>query len=71
MQGAFTGAVRDTLGKVAAAETGTLFLDEVGDLPPALQPKLLRLLQEKRYERVGDTRTRGGRAGPRGDQPAP
>src|SRR5207245_3483580 len=43
---------------VAAAEGGTLFLDEIADLPPALQPKLLRLLQEKRYERVGETRTR-------------
>src|SRR5205085_649238 len=58
VQGAFTGAVRDTLGKVAVAEGGTLFLDEIGDLPPALQPKLLRLLQEKRYERVGETQTR-------------
>jgi NtrC-family two-component system response regulator AlgB len=57
VKGAFTGAVRDTPGKVAAAAGGTLFLDEVGDLPPAVQPKLLRLLQEKRYERVGDTRT--------------
>jgi NtrC-family two-component system response regulator AlgB len=58
VRGAFTGAVQDTLGKVAAAEEGTLFLDEIGDLPLALQPKLLRLLQEKRYERVGETRTR-------------
>ncbi|MBI3412152.1 MAG: sigma-54-dependent Fis family transcriptional regulator [Planctomycetes bacterium] len=58
VRGAFTGAVQDTLGKVAAAEDGTLLLDEIGDLPPALQPKLLRLLQEKRYERIGETRTR-------------
>jgi NtrC-family two-component system response regulator AlgB len=58
VQGAFTGAVRDTIGKVAAAEGGTLFLDEIGDLPLTLQPKLLRLLQEKQYERVGETRTR-------------
>src|SRR5258707_1516369 len=48
----------DTVGKVAVAEGGTLFLDEVGDLPAPLQPKLLRLLQEKRYERVGETQTR-------------
>ena len=58
VQGAFTGAVRDTTGKVAAAEGGTLFLDEIGDLPLALQPKLLRLLQEKCYERIGETQTR-------------
>ena len=58
MQGAFTGAVRDTIGKVATADGGTMFLDEIGDLPIALQPKLLRLLQEKQYERVGETRTR-------------
>ncbi len=57
-RGSFTGAIRDTIGKLAAAEGGTLFLDEVGDLPPALQPKLLRLLQEKRYERIGETATR-------------
>ncbi len=60
VQGAFTGAVRDTIGKVAVAEGGTLLLDEIGDLPLALQPKLLRLLQEKCYERVGETQTRAG-----------
>ncbi|CAN5371846.1 sigma-54-dependent response regulator transcription factor AlgB [soil metagenome] len=58
VKGAFPGAFQDTIGKIAVAEGGTLFLDEIGDLPLALQPKLLRLLQEKRYERVGDTRTR-------------
>jgi two-component system, NtrC family, response regulator AlgB len=58
VRGAFTGALQDTLGKLSVAESGTLFLDEIGDLPLALQPKLLRVLQEKRYERVGDTRTR-------------
>jgi len=57
-RGSFTGAVRDVAGKVEAAEGGTLFLDEVGDLPAAIQPKLLRFLQERRYERVGETRTR-------------
>lgn len=60
VRGAFTGAVVDTVGKVAVAEGGTLFLDEIGDLPLALQPKLLRLLQDKRYERVGDPRTQVG-----------
>ncbi len=54
VRGSFTGAVQDTWGKVAAAEGGTLFLDEIGDLPMSLQPKLLRLLQEKQYERVGE-----------------
>jgi NtrC-family two-component system response regulator AlgB len=50
--------VRDQVGRVAAAEGGTLFLDEVGELPGPLQAKLLRLLQEKCYERVGDIQTR-------------
>jgi NtrC-family two-component system response regulator AlgB len=58
VKGSFTGAVADTLGKVAAADGGTLFLDEIGELPPELQPKLLRLLQEREYERVGDTKPR-------------
>jgi NtrC-family two-component system response regulator AlgB len=57
-RGAFTGAVQDTVGKVEVATGGTLFLDEIGELPPAVQPKLLRLLQERRYERVGETQTR-------------
>src|SRR5262249_55770566 len=59
-KGAFTGAVQDTEGKVAAAEGGTLFLDEIGELPPTVQPKLLRFLQERAYERVGETKTRQG-----------
>src|SRR5262249_2142102 len=58
VRGAFTGAIRDTAGKVMVAAGGTLFLDEIGDLPSPLQPKLLRLLQEKRFERVGETQTR-------------
>jgi NtrC-family two-component system response regulator AlgB len=58
VQGAFTGAVKDKWGKVEAARGGTLFLDEIGELPAELQPKLLRLLQERTYERVGDTKTR-------------
>jgi NtrC-family two-component system response regulator AlgB len=57
-QGAFTGAVRDQPGRVEAAERGTLFLDEIGELSPALQAKLLRFLQDKQFERVGESRTR-------------
>jgi NtrC-family two-component system response regulator AlgB len=57
-KGAFTGAATDTWGKVAAAEGGTLFLDEIGELPMESQSKLLRLLQEKEYERVGETESR-------------
>ncbi len=58
VRGSFTGAVNDTLGKVAAAEGGTLFLDEIGELPLEIQPKLLRLLQDRLYERLGETKTR-------------
>jgi two-component system, NtrC family, response regulator AlgB len=58
VKGAFTGATSETWGKVSLADGGTLFLDEIGDLPLEIQPKLLRLLQEKEYERVGETKTR-------------
>ncbi len=58
VKGSFTGAVSDTMGKVAAADGGTLFLDEIGELPIEIQPKLLRLLQEREYERVGEARVR-------------
>src|SRR5213595_4312911 len=57
-KGAFTGAVRDQPGRVEAAEGGTLFLDEVGEIPPVIQAKLLRFLQDKQFERLGETRTR-------------
>jgi NtrC-family two-component system response regulator AlgB len=56
--GAFTGAVRDQAGRVEAAEGGTLFLDEIGEISPNLQAKLLRFLQDKEFERVGENRTR-------------
>jgi NtrC-family two-component system response regulator AlgB len=58
VKGAFTGAVRDNPGRIATCEGGTLLLDEIGDLPTNLQPKLLRFLQDKEYERVGDYATR-------------
>src|SRR5437016_6282444 len=58
VKGAFTGAVKDHWGKVKVAAGGTLFLDEIGDLPLEIQPKLLRLLQEQEYERVGENVTR-------------
>jgi formate hydrogenlyase transcriptional activator len=56
-KGAFTGAITQKIGRFEMADTGTLFLDEVGDLPPALQPKLLRVLQEQEFERLGSGRT--------------
>jgi NtrC-family two-component system response regulator AlgB len=57
-RGAFTGASESTLGRVSQADGGTLFLDEIGDFPLSLQPKLLRFIQDKEYERVGDPVTR-------------
>jgi len=57
-KGAFTGATENKLGRVDQAEGGTLFLDEVGDVPLKLQPKLLRFIQDREYERVGDPVTR-------------
>jgi transcriptional regulator with GAF, ATPase, and Fis domain len=59
VKGAFTGALRDRAGRFQAANGGTLFLDEVGEIPFDLQGKLLRVLQEGRFERIGDESTRG------------
>jgi formate hydrogenlyase transcriptional activator len=56
-RGAFTGAIAQKVGRFEMADKGTLFLDEVGDIPLALQPKLLRVLQEQEFERLGSTRT--------------
>jgi formate hydrogenlyase transcriptional activator len=56
-KGAFTGAIAQKIGRFELADKGTLLLDEIGDIPPALQPKLLRVLQEQEFERLGSTRT--------------
>jgi two-component system, NtrC family, response regulator AlgB len=58
VKGSFTGAIRDQAGRIAACDGGTLFLDEIGDLPLSLQPKLLRFLQDREYERIGEGITR-------------
>lgn len=58
VKGAFTGAIKDRPGRFETAEGGTLFLDEIGDVPWEIQSKLLRVLQDRHYERVGDDRTR-------------
>ncbi|MDQ8180701.1 sigma-54 dependent transcriptional regulator [Pelagicoccus sp. SDUM812005] len=60
VKGAFTGAVKDTWGKIDSADGGSIFLDEIGELPMEIQAKLLRFLQERQYERVGETKTRTG-----------
>jgi formate hydrogenlyase transcriptional activator len=57
-KGAFTGAIGQKVGRLELADQGTLFLDEVGDVPPEIQPKLLRALQEREFERLGSTRTK-------------
>ncbi len=71
-KGAFTGAISQKVGRFELAHQGTLFLDEVGDIPPELQPKLLRVLQEQEFERLGSTKTiQRGRAPGGGHQPRP
>src|SRR5256884_6415790 len=56
-KGAFTGAIAQRIGRFELANRGTIFLDEIGDIPIELQPKLLRVLQEQEFERLGSTRT--------------
>jgi formate hydrogenlyase transcriptional activator len=56
-KGAFTGAVNQKIGRIELADKGTLFLDEIGEMPPELQPKLLRVLQDREFERLGGIRT--------------
>ena len=58
VRGSFTGAIKDRAGRFETAQGGTIFLDEIGEVPLEMQSKLLRVLQEKRYERVGEDRTR-------------
>jgi transcriptional regulator with GAF, ATPase, and Fis domain len=58
VRGSFTGAIQDRVGRFELANGGTLFLDEVGEIPPDLQPKLLRVIQEREFERIGEGRTR-------------
>ena len=71
-KGAFTGAISQKVGRFELAHQGTLFLDEVGDIPPELQPKLLRVLQEQEFERLGGTKTiKRGRAAGGGHEPRP
>jgi NtrC-family two-component system response regulator AlgB len=57
VRGSFTGAVKDKMGRLQVADSGTVFLDEIGEISPSLQTKLLRFLQEREFERVGDTKT--------------
>src|SRR5215831_18861189 len=56
-KGAFTGAIAQRIGRFELAKHGTIFLDEIGDIPLELQPKLLRVLQEREFERLGSTKT--------------